>query len=431
MVGFQPVAWKFFYFLLMYFFSLTMVGRGGAGVRWWCSHRLGGAAPCVQRSLTLGVLTSLGPQPPRCTAVHLLRPVPGVHHPQPAAGAAPGRLHEPAVDHLCGLPGALPQHAHGKWRLVGPWLPVAAREQPELAAFGLGDHGCEADMARGCVACVTAGVEVDEPHQPHHLDPVGPGWQPAVGQRRADDGGCRPQGMTAGAAGPPAPLQVHQRGGRPQACAPLAAVPNDASVCVQGYNGPTTVSQFMEDSFGYTFDMIWWCVLILFSYCLFFRGECPGAALAAGCCACRFSASLLNISDCAWCVLLMPCPCCSHGHHHAQVRQFPETLTRSVDRHPAGCRAGAGSACFARTPASIHSRCWLAVCSQSFHTSQVVFKFCLLPKSRTSQYAPWSWYYMPSSAACPSLVTESSFYSSCVGDTALCLTSTPMCYLAI
>lgn len=27
MVGFQPVAWKFFYFLLMFFLSVTMVGK--------------------------------------------------------------------------------------------------------------------------------------------------------------------------------------------------------------------------------------------------------------------------------------------------------------------------------------------------------------------------------------------------------------------
>lgn len=42
---------------------------------------------------------------------------------------------------------------------------------------------------------------------------------------------------------------------------------------VQGFNGPTTVSQFMEDAFGYEQRMVWWCVLIVFAFCLVFRGE--------------------------------------------------------------------------------------------------------------------------------------------------------------
>jgi hypothetical protein len=48
---------------------------------------------------------------------------------------------------------------------------------------------------------------------------------------------------------------------------------------VQGYNGTTTVSAFMDSSFGYTFDMIWWCTLIVFSYCLVFRGAYEAAVV--------------------------------------------------------------------------------------------------------------------------------------------------------
>ncbi|KAI3428353.1 hypothetical protein D9Q98_006733 [Chlorella vulgaris] len=47
---------------------------------------------------------------------------------------------------------------------------------------------------------------------------------------------------------------------------------SDRDVPMEGYNGTTTVSAFMDSSFGYTFDMIWWCTLIVFSYCLVFRG---------------------------------------------------------------------------------------------------------------------------------------------------------------
>lgn len=32
---------------------------------------------------------------------------------------------------------------------------------------------------------------------------------------------------------------------------------------IEGFSGTTTVSQFMEASFGYEWDMIWWCCLIV------------------------------------------------------------------------------------------------------------------------------------------------------------------------
>ncbi|KAL4427934.1 hypothetical protein ABPG75_002023 [Micractinium tetrahymenae] len=43
-------------------------------------------------------------------------------------------------------------------------------------------------------------------------------------------------------------------------------------VNMTGFGGQTiTVSAFMEQAFGYTFDMVWWCTLIVFAYCIFFR----------------------------------------------------------------------------------------------------------------------------------------------------------------
>lgn len=42
--------------------------------------------------------------------------------------------------------------------------------------------------------------------------------------------------------------------------------------CLQGFGGePVTVSEFMESAFGYEQSMVWWCVLIAFAYCIFFR----------------------------------------------------------------------------------------------------------------------------------------------------------------
>ena len=49
----------------------------------------------------------------------------------------------------------------------------------------------------------------------------------------------------------------------------------DNDIPMTGFGGqPTTISAFMTDAFGYTYGMIWWCVLILFGFCAFFRGEC-------------------------------------------------------------------------------------------------------------------------------------------------------------
>ncbi|KAL4442124.1 hypothetical protein ABPG77_011385 [Micractinium sp. CCAP 211/92] len=43
-------------------------------------------------------------------------------------------------------------------------------------------------------------------------------------------------------------------------------------VQMTGFGGQTiSVSVFMEEAFGYTFDMVWWCTLIVFAYCIFFR----------------------------------------------------------------------------------------------------------------------------------------------------------------
>jgi hypothetical protein len=48
----------------------------------------------------------------------------------------------------------------------------------------------------------------------------------------------------------------------------------DNDTPMTGFGGqPTTISAFMTGAFGYTYGMIWWCVLILFGFCAFFRGE--------------------------------------------------------------------------------------------------------------------------------------------------------------
>ena len=45
----------------------------------------------------------------------------------------------------------------------------------------------------------------------------------------------------------------------------------DSTVPLTGGGGNATVQSFVNEYFGFSYNMIWWCVLIIFGYCLFFR----------------------------------------------------------------------------------------------------------------------------------------------------------------
>ena len=57
-----------------------------------------------------------------------------------------------------------------------------------------------------------------------------------------------------------------------------------SDVNIDVYGSPMSVSDFMLQTFGYEWSMIWWCVGILFAYCAFFRSESGFHALVQHLC---------------------------------------------------------------------------------------------------------------------------------------------------
>lgn len=124
-------------------------------------------------------------------------------------------------------------------------------------------------------------LEVDEPHQPHLLDPVsikwGAGWRGLPGEAWRLNvgwaGGCASssaptRGMVIDCNHPPtAPTPPPRRYGLggSQLC--------DSQVPFIGIGSAPnqTVGEFMSEYFDYQESMIWWCLLIVLAYVVAFR----------------------------------------------------------------------------------------------------------------------------------------------------------------